>query len=166
MRDIAARALYAALVHRGPESMLADSDDYPGATEHGGPLAGWMFVTHQHPRSGTTRPGPAPDHPTPEQILDMPEHPADEEQREAQTARAQKAGEQEEREADAGEGTAREDASSGAPTADEKNSSLEDAQPGTRETFPNGRIRWFGTTADRLRERPWERRDPDAPPPF
>src|SRR5699024_10917104 len=44
LRDLAAQALYAALVHRGPGALLADPDDAPGATEHGGPLAGWMFV--------------------------------------------------------------------------------------------------------------------------
>lgn len=77
LRQTAARALYAALVHRGPHSMLADPDDHPGATEHGGPLAGWMFVTHTHPRTGTRQPGPAPEHPTPEQVLGMPPHPAD-----------------------------------------------------------------------------------------
>lgn len=102
MRDIAARALYAALVHRGPESMLADSDDFPGATEHGGPLAGWMFVTHQHPRTGTRQPGPASDHPTPEQVLDLPPHPADQE-RQATGPRDAGAGQQPREQHGAGE---------------------------------------------------------------
>ena len=67
LRDVAARALYAALVHRGPDTLLGDPDDEPGATEHGGPLAGWMFVG----RAGMPTGRPT-DHPTPEQVLGLP----------------------------------------------------------------------------------------------
>lgn len=68
LRDLASQALYAALVTRGPKATLEDLDDPPGATEHGGQTGGWMFVTHR--RDGVRRPGPAPDQPTPEQLLD------------------------------------------------------------------------------------------------
>ncbi|WP_131106185.1 HNH endonuclease signature motif containing protein [Ornithinimicrobium sufpigmenti] len=68
LRDLASQALYAALATRGPEATLQDLDDLPGATEHGGDTGGWMFVTHR--RDGIRRPGPAPEHPTPEQLLD------------------------------------------------------------------------------------------------
>ena len=68
LRDLASQALYAALVTRGPKATLEDLDDLPGATEHGGQTGGWMFVTHR--RDGVRRPGPAPDQPTPEQLLD------------------------------------------------------------------------------------------------
>ena len=68
LRDLASQALYAALATRGPKATLEDLDDLPGATEHGGETGGWMFVAHR--REGRRRPGPAPDHPTPEQLLD------------------------------------------------------------------------------------------------
>ncbi|WP_134774025.1 hypothetical protein [Ornithinimicrobium flavum] len=68
LQDLAARALYAALVHRGPDALLADPDDEPGATEHGGPLAGWMYVS----RAGTVT-GRSDGQPTPEQVLNLPE---------------------------------------------------------------------------------------------
>lgn len=68
LRDLASQALYAALATRGPKATLQDLDDLPGATEHGGDTGGWMFVTHR--RDGIRRPGPAPEHPTAEQLLD------------------------------------------------------------------------------------------------
>lgn len=65
--DHANQALLAALCHREQHARLADADDYPGATEHHGPLAGWEWVAHAHRKqkrkqSRSPRPN-APDDP-------------------------------------------------------------------------------------------------------
>lgn len=58
-RDLVSRALYAALAHRGPGALLIADDDHLGTGEHGGPLAGWLFVTRTTP-GGARRYGAAP----------------------------------------------------------------------------------------------------------
>ncbi|MDO5741204.1 MAG: hypothetical protein Q4P07_13760, partial [Ornithinimicrobium sp.] len=60
-RDLANQALYAAITDRGPNALLADHDDQLGAGEHGGNLAGWIWVTHTHPRTGRRHAGPPQD---------------------------------------------------------------------------------------------------------
>ncbi|GAA5159973.1 HNH endonuclease signature motif containing protein [Ornithinimicrobium tianjinense] len=44
-RDVLNQALYAALAHREPGAALAGEDDAPGTGDHGGELAGWIWVT-------------------------------------------------------------------------------------------------------------------------
>ena len=44
-RDVLNQALYAALAHREPGAALAGEDDAPGTGDHGGDLAGWIWVT-------------------------------------------------------------------------------------------------------------------------
>lgn len=72
LRQQAAAALYAALATRGPRACLEDLDDLPGATEHGGPTAGWWFVTRGD--GAARRNGARADQPTAEEVLRMP-HP-------------------------------------------------------------------------------------------
>lgn len=66
----AAQALYAAIIHRGPDAFLEDEDDLRGADE-GGPASGWLYVTHAPDGSTQQRPGKPARHPTPEQVLGL-----------------------------------------------------------------------------------------------
>ncbi|WP_010147042.1 HNH endonuclease signature motif containing protein [Serinicoccus profundi] len=45
--DLACRALYSALAHRGVGALLADPDDADGATDHDPRLTGWITLTHR-----------------------------------------------------------------------------------------------------------------------
>ncbi|WP_202879636.1 HNH endonuclease signature motif containing protein [Serinicoccus kebangsaanensis] len=58
--DLACRALYTALAHRGTAALLADDDDADGATDHDPRLTGWITLTHRG-RDGQRRHGPRED---------------------------------------------------------------------------------------------------------
>ncbi|MGO0575096.1 hypothetical protein [Ornithinimicrobium panacihumi] len=85
------QALYAALAHRGAGAFLLDEDDHPGTGEHGGPLAGWMWITHTSRKTGRRRAGAPADAPTPEDVLGLvregpaPEHEQEQEQSQKQS---------------------------------------------------------------------------------
>lgn len=70
-RDLANQALYAAIAERGPGAFLLDEDDHPGTGEHGGPLAGWAWVTHTSRATGRRRPGPPKDPQSVTEVLGM-----------------------------------------------------------------------------------------------
>lgn len=70
-RDLANRAMYAAIAHRGPGAFLAADDDHIGSTDHGGRLAGWAWVTHTSPTTGRRRPGPPRSPETVEDVLEL-----------------------------------------------------------------------------------------------
>ncbi|WP_281964434.1 HNH endonuclease signature motif containing protein [Serinicoccus marinus] len=58
--DLACRALYTALAHRGTAALLADTDDADGATDHDPRLTGWITLTHRG-QDGQRRGGPPED---------------------------------------------------------------------------------------------------------
>ncbi|MFX0538675.1 hypothetical protein ACQBAT_08390 [Ornithinimicrobium sp. Y1847] len=82
-RDLINQLLYAALVHRTPGERTQAHDDIPGSED-------WLTIEdwghlHHTDHNGQRRPGPPPDHPTPEQLLDLHDD------REPQTEQAAKA---------------------------------------------------------------------------
>ncbi len=77
--DLACRALYAALAHRGVAALLADTDDADGATDHDPRLSGWITLAHRGP-DGRRRGGPPEDCATVASLLGMTTgHPRDDE---------------------------------------------------------------------------------------
>ncbi len=74
--DLARRALYTALAHRGTAALLADTDDADGATDHDPRLTGWITLTHRG-QDGQRRGGPPEDLDTLPSLLGFsptPEH--------------------------------------------------------------------------------------------
>ncbi|MFX0540014.1 hypothetical protein ACOJ08_15455 [Ornithinimicrobium sp. Y1847] len=72
-RDLMNQLLYAALVHRNPGERTEAHDDIVGSED-------WLTIEdwghlHHTDHNGQRRPGPPPDHPTPEQLLDLPAQP-------------------------------------------------------------------------------------------
>ncbi|MGD8151497.1 hypothetical protein [Ornithinimicrobium sp. Y1694] len=72
-RDLINQLLYAALVHRGPGERTQAHDDIVGSED-------WLTIEdwghlHHTDHNGQRRPGPPPDHPTPEHLLDLPAEP-------------------------------------------------------------------------------------------
>ncbi|WP_298746169.1 hypothetical protein [uncultured Serinicoccus sp.] len=68
--DLACRALYAALAHRGVAALLADADDAEGATDHDPRLSGWITLAHRG-QDGRRRSGPPEDCATVASLLRM-----------------------------------------------------------------------------------------------
>ncbi|WP_161937876.1 hypothetical protein [Serinicoccus chungangensis] len=71
--DLACRALYAALAHRGVAALLADPDDAEGATDHDPRLSGWITLAHRG-RDGRRLGGPPEDCATVASLLGMTGH--------------------------------------------------------------------------------------------